>query len=115
MEDSPAPSAYPEKDRLHKTRHILMEEELRAMQAEIDQKLRFEQDAVRQQMTELELRHDQEVADLGQRINHLQERIRDLEGALRQQKLDHLTVHKMAVMLSDMALQLMQNQSSTDK
>ena len=94
-------------EKLQKTRELIYEEEARRLRQELEQILQFERDSFRQAITESELRYEQRLNELNGQIDLLKKQVEELEIQVVKAKEVTIDAEKLAVILSDLSLQLM--------
>lgn len=93
--------------RLEKTKRLLLEEDLREIRQHFENTLKFERDVLIQSISEKELNTEKALSELIKNMEDLQNRVNRLEEQVSQLKEEKIGIQKLAIVLSDLSLQLL--------
>lgn len=102
------------KDRLERTRKLLFEEQFSDIRNLIENSQKFEREIVIQNFAERDLLSEKRFNESSDLISTLTKRIDLMEAEIKYLKQNKIDIQKLAIVLSDLSLQLM-NIASNDK
>jgi len=101
------PEADDRKQRLEKTKKLLFEEEFTDFRNQLENSQKFEREIMIQNFTEKDLLFEKKFRETDDLIAMLSQRIESVEAEIKHLKQDKIDIQKLAIVLSDLSLQLM--------
>ena len=96
-------------NKMERTRQLLLEKDLQEMRAELEKIFQYERDYIVQNVTEREYRFEKAMAATKDQVEDLQKQVQALKNEIENLKKEKIDVRKLAIVLSDLSLQLMRS------
>ncbi len=101
-------------DRMRKTRKLLFEEEISEIRNQFEKSLKFDRELMVQNLAEHDLEFKQSLRETNDLLSSLSDRIEIIEAEVKHLRQNKIDVQKLAIVLSDLSLQLMNISNTTD-
>lgn len=95
--------------KIERTRQLLIEKDLQEMRAELEKVFQYERDYIIQNVTEREYRFEKAMAATKDQVEDLQKQVHALKNDIESLKKEKIDLRKLAIVLSDLSLQLMRS------
>jgi len=95
--------------KIERTRQLIIEKDLRDMRSELEKIFQYERDLIVQNITEKEIRFEKALAETKDQVADLQKQVQLLQKEVERMKREKIDSRKLAIVLSDLSLQLMRS------
>ena len=95
--------------KIERTRQLLLEKDMQEMRAELEKVFQYERDYIIQNVTEREIRFEEAMAATKDQVEDLQKQVQILKHDIESLKKEKVDLRKLAIVLSDLSLQLMRS------
>lgn len=96
-----------ESHKIDRAREIILEKDIVELREELDRRILYERDYLAQATTEKEIEYKKELNELQTTLQKLSHRVEELEIEIKYLKSQKVDMHQIAVVLSDLSLQVM--------